>query len=93
MPRTKMSTGHHQIEQDNVYRLLVKLFDSLVAVGRADHLKSFRLDHTAERVKRREIIINEEDPGIVTAVARQAPAGAGTPAGADVLRYQACPAL
>jgi hypothetical protein len=36
-----------------------------VTVGGSDHLEAFRLDHGAERIEYRAIIIDEEDPGFV----------------------------
>jgi hypothetical protein len=44
---------------------LVKLFDGLVAVCGADQLEAFRLDHGAERIEQRPVIIDQEDPGFV----------------------------
>jgi len=43
--------------------LLAKLFDSLVTAGGADRPEAFRLDHGAESIEHRGIIIDEEDGG------------------------------
>jgi hypothetical protein len=56
---------HVQIEQHNVDGLLAKVFDSLVTVCGADQLEAFGLDHGAEGIEHRAIIIDEEDLGFV----------------------------
>src|SRR4029077_10532403 len=70
---------HHQVEQHNVYRALIKLFDRLVTVCRTDQLESLGFDHAAEGIEHGEIIVNEEDLGFVHDSDKARPAEGGLP--------------
>ncbi len=72
--------------------LQAKLFDSLVTVCGADQLETFGLDHGAEGIEHRAIIIDEEDPGFVHDGRAARACGSWRSRRTNVLRYQACPA-